>query len=117
MLIAATCHDLGHDGFNNIFHVNMNTRRSLDANDESVQEWYHSAELFRTLGEDKGANNFVEAMSREEFHLFRKRVIGLILATDMAKHSGDLRAFNQLMEMNDIQNGNNIENLFKEDLS
>ena len=53
-------------------------------------------------------------MSREEFHLIRKHDIGQILTTDMAKHSGDFYAFT---EMNDIQNGNNIEYLFNEDLS
>jgi hypothetical protein len=33
-------------------------------------------------------------LDRDEFKLFRKRVIGLILATDMAKHAADLSAIN-----------------------
>jgi len=31
--------------------------------------------------------NFLEDISREEYKVFRKRVIGLILATDMAQHA------------------------------
>jgi len=33
MLIAAVSHDLGHDGFNNNYHVNAITNRAIDCND------------------------------------------------------------------------------------
>ena len=36
MLISAGCHDLGHDGFNNQYHVNAVTQRAIDCNDVSV---------------------------------------------------------------------------------
>jgi len=39
----------------------------------------------------------------------RKRVIGLILATDMAKHASDLAALKNLLSNNNIQNGKNVE--------
>jgi hypothetical protein len=42
--------------------------------------------------------NFLEHLSKEEYKLFRKRVIGLILATDMAKHAADLSALNALID-------------------
>lgn len=48
-LTAAVCHDLGHDGYTNGFHVNAVTPRAIDSNDVSVQEHYHAAELFRIL--------------------------------------------------------------------
>lgn len=48
-LTAAICHDLGHDGFTNSYHVNAVTQRAIDSNDVSVQEHFHSAELFRIL--------------------------------------------------------------------
>ena len=35
-LIAAVCHDLGHDGFTNSYHTNAVTSRSIDSNDQSV---------------------------------------------------------------------------------
>ena len=46
LIIAAIAHDLGHDGFNNNYHVNAITRRAIDSNDNSVQETYHAVQLF-----------------------------------------------------------------------
>lgn len=48
-LIAAACHDFGHDGFTNAFHVTAMTERSIRYNDVSVQESYHASESFRLL--------------------------------------------------------------------
>lgn len=87
-LIAAVAHDAGHDGFNNSYHVNAVTGRAIEANDQSVQETFHAAELFRILSDDQC--NIVENFSKEEFKLFRKRAVGMILATDMAVHAGGL---------------------------
>jgi len=35
-LIAAVCHDLGHDGFTNSYHINATTSRAIDSNDIAV---------------------------------------------------------------------------------
>ena len=35
-LLAAVCHDLGHDGFTNGYHVNRLTKRAIDCNDVAV---------------------------------------------------------------------------------
>lgn len=35
-LIGAVCHDLGHDGFTNGYHVNAITERAIRYNDISV---------------------------------------------------------------------------------
>lgn len=43
-LIAAVCHDYGHDGFTNTYHVNKMSSRALRYHDEAVQENYHAAE-------------------------------------------------------------------------
>ena len=51
-LISAACHDLGHDGFNNSWHINAMTDRAIDSNEGSVQEFYHTAEFFRILADD-----------------------------------------------------------------
>ena len=40
-LTAALCHDLGHDGFTNGYHVNAQTERAICYNDVAVQENYH----------------------------------------------------------------------------
>lgn len=94
-LIAAVCHDLGHDGYTNSYHTNAITQRSVDSNDMSVQESFHSAELFRILSQDK--YNFLKELSKEEFKIFRKRVIGLILGTDMAKHFDELSKLKSIL--------------------
>jgi len=62
MLIAAAAHDLGHDGLTNSYHMNAITARAIDANDISVQEHYHTAELFRILSID--GFNFLEDLNR-----------------------------------------------------
>lgn len=36
LMIAAACHDYNHDGFNNAYHVNAMTTRSIRYNDISV---------------------------------------------------------------------------------
>jgi hypothetical protein len=58
-------------------------------------------------------SNFTEDLNKQEFKLFRKRVIGLILATDMAKHASDLAQLKTLIANNNISNGKNVENLLK----
>jgi len=50
IIIAALCHDVGHDGFTNSFHQNMMTERSIQSNDIAVQETFHAAEMFKVLG-------------------------------------------------------------------
>ena len=35
-LLAAACHDLGHDGYTNGYHVNRITKRAIDSNDVAV---------------------------------------------------------------------------------
>ena len=35
-IIASASHDLGHDGFNNGYHVNAMTCRAIDSNDGAV---------------------------------------------------------------------------------
>lgn len=108
-IVAALCHDVGHDSFNNAYHINAGTKRAIDFNDVSVQESFHAAETFRILRED--CSNFTEGLTKQEFKLFRKRVIGLILATDMAKHASDLAQLKTLIANNNISNGKNVENL------
>jgi hypothetical protein len=36
IIIAAVCHDFGHDGFNNSYHVSVLSDRALRYNDISV---------------------------------------------------------------------------------
>ena len=91
VIISAVCHDYDHDGFNNAYHVNAITERAIRYSDQSVQENYHIAESFAILNNDK--YNFMKDYNRDDFKTFRKRMIGIILATDMARHVSDLTSF------------------------
>jgi hypothetical protein len=35
-LVAAACHDFGHDGFNNVYHVNTISDRAITYSDAAV---------------------------------------------------------------------------------
>jgi len=88
MLIAGVCHDLGHDGYTNGYHVNTISSRAIDSNDVSAEESFHASEMFRILNNEDC--QFMDQLSRQEYRHFRKRAINLILATDMAHHNGKL---------------------------
>ena len=111
-LVAAVCHDLGHDGYTNGYHSNAVTSRAIDSNDVSVQETYHASELFRILAKDQ--YNFVDGLSKKEFIVFRKRVLGLILATDMSHHAGALSKLNALISENKVKDGENVSKLIED---
>lgn len=101
--ISAICHDYGHDGFTNAFHVNQVSARAIRYSDQSVQENYHAAESFALL--NRTEYNFLEDFTRDDFKTFRQRFVGIILATDMARHTSDLAKFKTFLEQKGIQNG------------
>ena len=94
--IGCIAHDFGHDGLNNAYHVNAITERAIRYNDQSVQENYHVAETFHIM--NKKDYNFMSEFTKDEFRTFRKRCVGMILATDMARHVTDLSNFKSLLE-------------------
>lgn len=59
----------------------------------------------------KKKNNFLEKSSKSSFNVFRKRVMGCILATDMAKHNDDVKAMQGLLKHNGIAAGVNAEKI------
>ena len=84
LVVSAMGHDLGHPGYNNNFHVNAYTELALTYNDASCLENFHTSFLFKILRKDE--NNILEKFSKQNFKSIRKRMIGQILATDMANH-------------------------------
>lgn len=53
--------------------------------------------------------NFLENATKDDVKVFRKRMVGLILSTDMAKHMQDLTQFKNRCETKnisaDLENG------------
>mmetsp|Transcript_21738 Transcript_21738/g.15572 ORF Transcript_21738/g.15572 Transcript_21738/m.15572 type:complete len:146 (+) Transcript_21738:978-1415(+) len=109
MLIGSVCHDFDHDGFNNSFHVNAMTKRAILYSDQCVQENWHVAQSFKIMLMSK--YNFLEDSPSSDLKTFRKRMIGMILATDMARHVNDLASFKAIVEQKEIKQGKNVEKL------
>lgn len=53
----------------------------------------------------------MEGLSRDEYKIFRKRIIGLILATDMSHHAECVSKLNATISEFDISSGKNVEKL------
>ncbi|KAL0234478.1 hypothetical protein PCE1_001514 [Barthelona sp. PCE] len=92
LLFSAVIHDVGHPGTTNQFQINKQTHLALVYNDRSVLENHHLSAVFMGVLSDKNMN-ILSSMPREEQMTFRKHVIDLVLATDMAKHFDILGSF------------------------
>jgi len=84
ILIASLGHDLGHPGFTNPFHINSSSELALTYNDYSCLENFHASSLFKTIRNPK--YDIFEKLQVPDYKTIRKRMIGDILATDMANH-------------------------------
>ena len=84
ILIAALGHDLGHPGYTNPFHINSSSELAITYNDISCLENYHASKLFRTIRNPQ--TDIFENLTVPDYKTIRKRMIGNILATDMANH-------------------------------
>ena len=94
LLIAALCHDVGHDGMSNAFHVNTLSPRALRYSDFSVQEMHH-CEQMATLALCRGSN-YAAGLSPQAQRDVRKLVIALILSTEMGAHMKSVSALSNL---------------------
>jgi cAMP-specific phosphodiesterase 4 len=108
-VVASICHDYDHDGLTNAYHVNAISSRAIRYSDKAVQENWHVAEAFTVLNTPE--HNFMSNYCRDDFKTFRKRMIGIILATDMARHVTDLAQFKSLMDAKQVAGGVNAERL------
>ena len=95
-LMSAMCHDFNHDGFTNSYHVNSMSEFAVCYSDNSVNENMHAAESFAILNQQ--AYNFLHRFERDEYKTFRMRFLGIILATDMARHSSDFAKTKSMVE-------------------
>ena len=94
-LLAAAAHDIGHPGTTNSFQIRANAGVAKRYNDQSVLEHYHCHSLFRILGQERF--NILEDFSAKQRHTFRRHVITMILATDMARHAHFMNDFDKMM--------------------
>ena len=107
ILIAALGHDLGHPGLTNPFHINASTEFAITYNDASCLENFHVSSLFRTIR--KTETNIFEKLSVQDYKTIRKRMIGNILATDMANHGKIMTVIKSRISINMAENKKKFE--------
>jgi hypothetical protein len=91
LYIAAICHDIGHTGTNNAFHVATKSKLALRYHERAPLENHHAAYTSRILAH--ASSNILDHLAEEEQARVRRSVVELILATDMATHKSRLDAF------------------------
>ena len=96
LVTAALAHDVGHLGVNNAFLIQSQDQLAKVYNDHSVLENMHSATLFSILKTKK--SDITQALQREDYLIFRKLAISLILATDLQRHFDKQSEFKAALE-------------------
>lgn len=108
IIIAAISHDVGHPGMNNAFQINTNSEFALTYHDRSVLENYHIYLLFKILRRPEC--NIVSTFKKEDFTIFRKRIIETIIATDMSFHAKVVTSLkNKIFNWKELKKANEEE--------
>ncbi len=97
-LIASLTHDIDHPGNNNDFEIKTESEKALIYNGKSVLENHHCFQTFKLLR--KESCNIFSEMNKEDFGVFRKIVIELILMTDPKNHFEQLKEFKSRVNNN-----------------
>lgn len=95
-LLAAIVHDLGHDGFNNAFHVNTNSQLAVTACYEAPLERHHLASAFQVLAKPHSILSGLALAERKQVQAWMR---DFVLATDMAVNLDVINAFRAMLEM------------------
>lgn len=111
-LFSAIVHDFKHTGQTNSYHINAQTEIALMYNDISVLENHHIYQTYKVV--NKPESNIFEKISKDEKKILRKRIVDMILATDMSLHTKIYTSLKLKVDKNEIDKGFNIESLVKE---
>ena len=107
ILISALGHDLGHPGYTNPFHINSSSELAITYNDASCLENFHASKLFRTIRNPE--TDIFEKLSVQDYKTIRKRMVGNILATDMANHGKIMTVIKSRITINKAENKTKFE--------
>ena len=107
ILIAALGHDLGHPGLTNPYHINASSELALTYNDASCLENFHVSSLFRTIRNPQ--YDIFEKLQVADYKTIRRRMIGNILATDMANHGKIMTVIKSKISINMAENKSSFE--------
>eukprot|EP00747_Dinoflagellata_sp_TGD_P028843 gnl/TRDRNA2_/TRDRNA2_133520_c0_seq1.p1 gnl/TRDRNA2_/TRDRNA2_133520_c0~~gnl/TRDRNA2_/TRDRNA2_133520_c0_seq1.p1 ORF type:complete len:531 (-),score=132.12 gnl/TRDRNA2_/TRDRNA2_133520_c0_seq1:1-1593(-) len=98
LLVAGTCHDLGHIGFNNSFLTESQHELAIRYNDRSPLENMHCCKLFELIA--KPETNVFHKVSKDQFREVRKLMIDVVLHTDICQHPAMVKELELVYEMN-----------------
>jgi hypothetical protein len=83
-LLAAITHDLGHDGYNNAFHINSNSPLAVASCYHAPLERHHLASAFALLAQPDSLLGRMPLTERKQVQTWMREIV---LATDFAVHS------------------------------
>jgi len=89
LITAASIHDIGHPGLNNLHLIATEDKLATRYNDQSVLENFHASSAFDIMRSDERFDILagLRASGRSEMcDTFRSLVIEMVLATDMKHH-------------------------------
>lgn len=89
LLCAAVCHDVGHEGLTNAYHVHARTPLGILYNDISVNEQHHAAVGFACVARA----GLTGTLTPGEYTCFRKVFVAAVLSTDSASAKPALHLF------------------------
>ena len=85
VLLAALCHDVGHQGLNSDYYIKTRHELALQYNNMSVLENMHCSLSLQLLS-SSDSTDFTSTWSEERKCIFKKTFIRCVLATDMKIH-------------------------------
>ena len=104
-LIAAIVHDFKHPGLTNNFLQATKDPKAITYNDKSILENYHISECFKLISMEN--TNLLSKFTENEYKIIRKRMINLVLATDMTMHNTQIQELKSLVETKEIKGWTN----------
>ena len=106
--LASIAHDLSHPGYSNDYLIRSSNNLAINYNDIHVLENFHISEMFHILqnNQDKDTNIFSN-LQIEDYRFVRKRIIDLILATDMQNHAKICSHMKNFEYKNEKENNHN----------
>ncbi|OHS95423.1 3'5'-cyclic nucleotide phosphodiesterase family protein [Tritrichomonas foetus] len=102
--VASICHDIGHEGLNNVYNVNAKTPLGILYKDQSVMETHHCELAIHIISLDEC--NIFHALQPNELKNIWNWIIQMILATDMAHHFKLVKNANDIMDQGPINLAN-----------
>lgn len=96
LLLAATVHDYAHPGRTNNYLIATKHELAIRYNDTAVLESFHVSSAFTIMQEPNC--DVLKGLGVAEYTTMRKRMIELVLATDLTQHFSTVGSFKAAVE-------------------